>query len=89
MIKIIEICFDNNIPFFTTFQFGENDFCNSYNREKSHPILDHYVAMSQCKLNNGVNVDKYIFWLKKIAKEFGHSSIHLKLLGIDEKPKGN
>ena len=86
MNKIIEICNDKEIPFFATFEFNDGEFCTSASRKNGHIILNHYEALRQCIQDNRVNVDKYIFWLKQIASETGHSSVHLKLLGVNENP---
>ncbi len=85
--KIISICSKENLSFFMTFQYNDKDFCTSYNGEDSHAVIPHHIVIQKCIVDKGVNVDSYIFWLIREARKYGHSSLNLKLLGVDEKPK--
>ena len=83
MAKIIAICKDNDIPFFTTFQFSDDGFCTSCKYDKtSHPVVAFYEAIRQCIEENGVNIDKFIMWVMREARVKGHSSLILTQLGV-------
>ena len=84
MGKIIAICKEEEIPFFSTFQYSEEDFCTSLNRqpEDSHPIFWWYDILKQCAEESGVNVDKFMFTILKGARGKQHTSLILQQLGV-------
>jgi len=83
MAQIIAICKKHEIPFFATFQYSDDGFCTSYKYGKtSHPVIAVYEAIRQCIGDNGVNIDKFMIWVMRGARERGHSSLILTRLGI-------
>ena len=86
MTEIIRICKEEEIPFFTSFEFADGAFCTSA-IDTGHPIIEHYRALSQCAAGGGVNVDKYMFWVAGTARKEGHSSLVLHQMGVPETPE--
>ncbi|MES0444938.1 MAG: hypothetical protein ABUJ92_00195 [Desulfobacterales bacterium] len=80
MKQILDICKKHEMPMFAEFQFNDDGWCKS--RIPGHPIFDHFDALSQSIQDQGVNIDKYMFYVAKRANEEGHSSIVLSQLGI-------
>ena len=76
--QIIEICKQNQIPHFMSFQYNNTDFCSSFNPHGGHGVFSHYDILRRCAEQDGINVDKYIFWLLKHPNT---SSICLSQLG--------
>lgn len=89
MTQIIAICKEHQLPMFAEFQYSDTDFCKTaIILPGGHPVLQHYNALSQCKAGDeGINVDKYLIWLMRGAKERGHCSIYLHMLGVPETPE--
>lgn len=86
MTQIIDICKENQLPFFASFQYADNDFCTSGGRMKGHPVFEYYEAIKQCMELEGINIDKFMFWVMRGAREKGHSSIILSQLDIPTLP---
>lgn len=78
MKQIIEICQANEIPLFAEFQFGNHDFVTTNISKGGHFVYQFYNAIGQCKMEDGMNVDKFIMWLMKHPNT---SSAYLHLLG--------
>lgn len=87
MEKIIEICKKHKIPIFASFQYSDDNFCTSKARLGGHIVFDYYDAIKQCIENEGINIDKFMFWVMNGAKKEGHSSIILSRLDIPMKPE--
>lgn len=86
--KIIAICKKENIPFFASFQYSDDEFCISLMRDNNdHIVFKHYDAIRQCIQGHQINVDTYILWLMRLAEKEGHSSVYLKLLGVSLHPE--
>ena len=85
MTKLIEVCQREGIPMFASFQYSDEGFCTSA-LSTGHCVLEHYRALAQCALPGGVNVDKYMNWVAKDARQNGHGSIYLKMAGVPEVP---
>jgi hypothetical protein len=82
MAKIIEICKAEDIPMFAEFQYSDSDFCQSY----IYPEVDGrnfttklYQILSQCRIEEGVNIDK--FYLHLARNYPNKSSMVMSLLG--------
>ncbi|MDH5447263.1 MAG: hypothetical protein OEY52_17075 [Gammaproteobacteria bacterium] len=91
MDKIIAICDKHKMPMFAEFQFSADGFCRTGRGQDSyhHPVLDHYAALSQCKQGTGLNIDKYLLWLMRQARDTGHQSMVLRALDIPTEPMNN
>jgi len=63
--KVIAICKEHGMSMFTEFQFSDSGFCRSRIPNSEHAIFDIYMAMSQCKEEGNVNIDKFLFWMCK------------------------
>lgn len=87
MTQIIDICKEHKLPFFASFQFADNEFCISGGRMEGHPVFAYYDALEQCSELDGINIDKFMFWVMKGAKEKGHTSIILSQLDIPTSPE--
>ena len=74
------------MPFFTSFQYSDDGFCSSGGRIEGHAVFDYYDAIKQCIEGDGINIDKFMFWVMRGAKEIGHSSIILSQLDIPVSP---
>lgn len=85
MTQLLEVCQREGIPMFATFQYSDAGFCTSA-MSTGHCVFDHYRALAQCAETRGVNVDKYMNWVAKGARENGHSSMCLKLAGVPLTP---
>ena len=89
MTQIMEICKNNKIPMFATFEYNKDEFYTSLIRKKEyspHYLFTYYDVLSRCGEKKGVNIDKIIMWMIKEARRVGkHSSICLNQLGIDPK----
>lgn len=68
--QIIEICKKNKIPMFAEFQFSKEGFCHSCIPNPKHSIFKIYLAMSQCKEDHSINIDKFLLW---VCREFDNS----------------
>lgn len=82
MKKIIAICKREQIPVFAEFQYNDTDFSKTLiapNVEGQHFVLTCYDILSQCKEENGVNVDK--FYLSLCRNFQNNSSMVMYLLG--------
>lgn len=86
MTQIIDICKKHKLPFFASFQYADNNFCTSGGRMKGHPVFEYYDAIKQCIGLGGINIDKFMFWIMRGAKEKGHSSIILSQLDVPVVP---
>ena len=53
---------------------------------EGHPVFEYYDALKQCSEIDGINIDKFMFWVMRGAKEKGHSSIILSQLNIPTSP---
>lgn len=84
MKELLQICQDEGIPMFATFQYGDEAFCSSALTTDSHILINHLKALSRCTQGGGINIDKYLFWVVKQIQEEGkgHSSIFLQQAGI-------
>lgn len=83
MAQIIAVCNEHGIPLFAEFQYSPDGFCKTaIAGAGSHAVFQSYAALSQCKEDAGVNIDKFMFWVVKQAGEQGHSSIWLRQAGI-------
>jgi len=84
MAKIIEICQTEQIPMFAEFQYAEIDFCTTClypDVEGRNVTTKLYDVLSKCRIEEGVNIDKFFFHL---AKNYPNkSSIVMKMLGKD------
>jgi len=86
MLQILEICQKHSMPMFAEFKYNDDGYCKSF-ISADWPVVNHYNAISQSKQGNGVNVDKYILWVAKQAKESGHSSMVLTQMGVPITPE--
>jgi len=86
MLKILDICKQEGISMFASFEYAENKFCTSA-ISTGHPVIEHYRALAQCGEDSGVNIDKYMNWVAKGARERGHSSMYLQMAGIPLVPE--
>lgn len=86
MEKIIDICKEHKMPFFTSFQYSDDGFCTAGGRLGEHVVFDYYEAIRQCIENEGINIDRFMFWVMRGAKKKGHSSIILSQLDISPTP---
>jgi hypothetical protein len=82
MERILAVVKEHKIPFFTTFQCSDDTFCTSelIPQEDSHIILEFLDALYQCREGNGVNIDKFVFWIIKRVRGQEHSSLVLNQL---------
>ena len=90
MDQIISICKEHGIPMFAEFQYSEDGFCKSMNAGtdiESHILFSYLDALTKCICDKGINIDSFMFAVMRHAREFGHSSIVLKQLGVDCKAK--
>lgn len=86
MAQIIDVCKQYVMPFFAMFQCNDDTSCKSAKYDGEAPLIYRCLeALSQCNEENGVNVDKWLNWVARSARETGHSSIYLSRLGIPEK----
>ena len=87
MEQIMTICKTHSIPMFAVFQYANDGFCTSikYNKD-SHKLFEFFDAIAQSKEGKSVNIDKFIFWVMKEAKEVGHGSLVLEQLGVKLSP---
>lgn len=85
MAQVLAICKKHGVPMFAEFQYSEDGFCKS-RIDTGHPIIAHLDALSQSKVDDGINVDKYMFWVAKAARERGHGSMVLSQMGIPNTP---
>jgi hypothetical protein len=86
MTKIIEVCNREKIPMFAEFQYADDGMCKTHLNHDGHPLFHHLEVLTRCRCEGGLNVDNYIMWLQRHAREHGHSSVCLKLLGVPESP---
>lgn len=87
MKKIMGVCKKHDIPFFASFQYSDSDFCTSNGRLGGHIVFTYYDALKQCAEKDGINIDKFMFWIMRGAREKGHSSLVLSKLGIPGVPE--
>lgn len=81
MAQIVQICRDNEIPVFATFECTDDkSFYSTSIYDHNHPVFGYYEALRQCLMENAVNMDKFLFWLMEKARKEGHSSILLSKL---------
>jgi Zn-finger domain-containing protein len=59
-----ELCQKNDIPFFSEAQFSKTGFCQSTNIMKKN-VFKTYNAISQCKQEDTINIDKFLMWALK------------------------
>ena len=85
LLQIWDICRENNIPMFADFQLSDDLFCTTA-LDINHPIIRYYQALSQCPLGEGVNLDKFLFWVLRECRGKTHSSMFLAQLGISPDP---
>ncbi len=80
MSQIIKVCKDNDIPVFAEFQYSEDGFCKtSIPTKEPHVYFNVAEALSQCKQDAGINIDKFFIW---VSREFPNkSSMVMHLLG--------
>lgn len=85
MAKIIEICKVEEIPMFSDFQLCDLEFCTTLiypDVDGRNFIMRLYNILAQCKIEEGVNIDKFFFHL---AKNYPNkSSIVMKQLGVNQ-----
>ncbi len=81
MAEIIAVCKEHDIPMFATFQYSKTNFCTTHIPvpDEHHMLLDVLNAMSRCVEDNSVNIDKFLFWMKK--NYANGSSIFMSMLG--------
>lgn len=61
--QILTICKDEKIPMFCEFQFSTEGFCRSFLKSEDTNIFEHYLALSQCKSDESVNIDSFLLWV--------------------------
>lgn len=85
MKQIMAICKINQIPMFTTFQYAEDSFCTSMQyKGTDHRLFHSLDALYQSREGQNINIDKFMFWVMREAKQQGHCSLILKQLGVEE-----
>ena len=87
MQKIIDICKEYELPMFASFEFNDGEFCTTELPFDGHVVFQHYSAIKQVTQGSGINIDAYMFWVMRKAKEIGHSSIILNQLSVPEQPE--
>jgi len=65
MKKIIDICKKEKIPMFAEFQFSNDDYCTTCIPDKKNQVWGFYQAVSQCKQEFTMNIDKLLLWVIK------------------------
>lgn len=87
MDKIIEICKTEGIPMFADFQIADLDYCTTCIYPPDvigrNVIIKLYNEFSQCKIEEGVNIDK--FFLHIVRNYENHSSMLMLMMGKEPK----
>jgi hypothetical protein len=87
MKQLIDKCKEHKMPLFIECEFNPGDFCKTCvapDDFNPHPGFITLDVITQCFVERGVNVDKYLMWLcGEVEKAGGHGSIYLSLLGYD------
>lgn len=75
------------MPLFLECEWNPGDFCKTViklDEWNPHPVFTTFNVISQCVQGEGVNIDKYLYWILKQVKEAGgHSSTFLMRLGYE------
>jgi len=88
VLQIIEICKQNNLPFFMEFDLDGDMSCKSSSVPTENNMVRMHDVVSQClENNNSFNLDKFLFWIVREAQQKGHSSVFLSRLDIPLEPK--
>lgn len=83
--QLIAKCKEHKMPLFVECEFNPGDFCKTNVAPKEWNPHCGFITLdiiTQCFQADGVNIDKYFFWLIKQVKEAGgHGSLFLSQLG--------
>lgn len=87
LLQIGKLCDKYDMSLFATVEYLPNEFDTTMTFKKwAHIIFTNYNVFRQCIEENGINIDKYFFWLIKTMKGKKHSSMFLYRLGIPTNP---
>ncbi len=86
LMDLMKLCNANGMPFVAQVEYEPGEFCSSAElpQGRSLPMDLMYVA-GRCR----GNVDSLIGWIVNYAKEHGHSSVYLKMLGVPLQPNSD
>lgn len=91
MTQIIDVCKAHDLPMSATFEYATRKYCSTHLPFDTGSLLMRVMGWAQrCDIGErGWNVDAFLMAFVAYAKEHGHTSMYLSLLGVKptEKPR--